>query len=285
MIALITSNVLNRAFQKEKAIGKGLKEYGIERVKGGKGTLSQKDRNIVFGLRGYAPPSELCLCFITGSAFFRDFQSRAGYIEGLASRGCNVRVLLANPNQSVVSSLWDADTETNGIPEAVVDYYYNLLITPSRAGSFLERTYTMLASSAFASGLDDEEHCKRVLRERLRENKDHIEQVRIIQTMLSEAAQKADHGGSISLHYYVDEYQMPIIMAKFDAGDKQPVQTLVWTNMNAPIRETIDSINIFALHSEDSTSGFADDVEKSFEYLWRAYPKEMLSAAPGETES
>lgn len=277
MIAFITGIVLNRAFQKEKAIGKSLKEYGIERVKTNKGTLSAQDCHVVFGLGGHAVPRELCLCFITGNAFFRDYERNAGYLASLAARGCRIRILLANPNQAKAAQLWDEQITSADVPDEVVEYYFRLLKGLYKTTSFIERTFLMLTYRMVENCIDDEESCKALLRRRLRETKDHVMHVRTAQQLLSAAAHKSDHGGSIELRYYIDEYQMPIIMAKTDATEKKPARTLVWTNMNAPIQETSDSINVFAVKNE-GTAGFVEDVEKSFEYLWRTYPQDAIAA-------
>lgn len=282
MIAFITGVVLNRAFQKEKAIGKSLKEYGIERVKTDKGTLSSRDCHVAFGLGGHAVPRELCLCFITGNAFFRDYERQAGYLSSLAARGCRIRILLANPYQAKVAQLWDRQKTSDDVPDKVVDYYYRLLMGLEQTTSFVERTFLMLTYRMVETCLDDAEMCKARLRDKLQKNKDHVTHVRTVQQMLSASAQKADHGGSIELRYYTDEYQMPIILAKMDAAGKKPSKTLVWTNINAPIKETSESINVFAA-KEEGAAGFVEDVEKSFEYLWRTYPREYIGAPDGES--
>lgn len=67
VISLLTGMVLNRSFKKEREIGKSLRKYDITAIKSErKGTLSESDYAVVFGLKNKPVPTQLCLSFLTG---------------------------------------------------------------------------------------------------------------------------------------------------------------------------------------------------------------------------
>lgn len=274
IIALVTGHVLNKIFLKERNMGKNLRECGIERVSASKGTLTARDREKLFGLNGNPVPTEVCLCFITGNAFFRDFQEQKHYIQDLTKQGCKVKVLLANPWNGEISSKSD---ETGIIKEeldSVTDYYYKIHSENLLATSFLEREYDMLISPILIEKTKDE--AKAELKKLLEKESDHNGQVKKVFALLREARKHSANGGDIELHYYTDEYQMPIILAKYNATPKKESKVMLWTNINAPIKETRESINVYAVKNINKKKDFVIDVENSFYYLCRKYPKNVL---------
>lgn len=66
---------------------------------------------------------------------------------------------------------------------------------------------------------------------------------------------------------------MPIIMCKTTDGNKPVVK--LWTNINAPIRETMSSINVAGEYvpSDGNKESFVKDTEATFEYMWNKYKK------------
>ena len=88
------------------------------------------------------------------------------------------------------------------------------------------------------------------------------------------AMKRAAKNGSIELRHYEDEYQMPIILVRTRAGkDNKEDSIFLWTNINAPIKETSESINVFCSSEVDEVNdkAFLSDVCTSFDYLWETY--------------
>lgn len=289
VIAVLTKFLLDQAFKDQRLIGKNLQKYGIHKVHAHKGgTLSKAGKDVCFGLNGKLMPSHLDLCFISGWGFFRDYEMKAGYLRRLVANGCQIRVLLANPDRGRFKDWKVEDYENPSKQETLLRYYTDLFEGREEAESFLERSYAMLLSKKvqrepFAPV--DSEVLKRHLR--VEEDKtvisdshgDHSFQVKYIQKLCHELARFADNGGKIELRFYEDEYQMPIIMATSytDAKSKKEYEETVylWTNMNAPIKETSESINIscYSPVDEIEDKAFVNDVQKTFEYLWNRYRK------------
>lgn len=285
MIALITKSALDRALRKEKEIGKRLKDYGVESVKSGDGKMLAAHVNLAFGLRGHQIPNEIDLCFITGRAFFRDFQQKTDYIGRAIDRGCSVRVLLANPYCGVLYEKWKdiiekGDLEslrTGAYVKDVAQHYYQMLTEgtdgPMRNAAFIERSDAMLIHSKIMGIIDDQVACLKTLEDVIGERGDHRYQVLQIERMLQELSERAERGGGhIEVRYYTDEYRLPVTLVRKNAKEMKAAVTLLWTNMNAAIRETTESINIFCKVKETETSAFVADIEETFEYLWNRYP-------------
>lgn len=290
VISLLTGMVLNRSFKKERDIGKSLRKYDITAIKSErKGTLSESDYAVVFGLKNKPVPTQLCLSFLTGFAFFRDFECKAKYLSGLVANGCQIRILLANPHEGYFADKpYEYFTTEQALQERV-DYYYDVFTGKAKEQCFAERSYTMLTYDKVKSYLDisawadeaTENNCKAGLRKQLtevlsidgRHNGDHVYQLRFIEQLVAKIAKHADNGGSIELRFYEDEYQMPIIMCKTTDGNKPVVK--LWTNINAPIRETMSSINVAGEYvpSDGNKESFVKDTEATFEYMWNKYKK------------
>lgn len=298
LIALITKNALDRALQKEKAIGKRLKSYGIENVKSGDGKMSRHHINLAFGLRGHTPPKGLDICFITGRAFFQDFQVNTDYIGRVVAQGCHVRVLLANPYDGYIykNTLWKDAIDDCSIAQwrmaqergetpdprylayidAVAQYYLEMLADHSsdafRNASFIERSDAMLLSSKIKAPSSHRAEYLKEIKNLLLKLGDHRTQVLCARQIL-ESIVKAHPkcSGKVELRCYADEYRMPITLVRKDATKKSEELTLLWTNINAAIRETTESINIFCKVKGDRDKTYISDMEKTFEYLWSCY--------------
>lgn len=287
LVAIITKILLDRAFKDQRLIGKNLQKYGIKKVKAHRGgTLSKSGRDITFGLNGKLAPQKLDLCFITGWGFFRDFQFRTDYLKSLLQRGCKIRVLLANPYRGKFKNFEVEDFEKEDNAKTIVKYYSNVLLHQEPAQSFLERSFAMLVSKKVKQSNDNlvdydllatylkVEKDKRILS---KSNGDHNFQVKYIEKICEQLNDFAQNGGNIELRFYEDEYQMPIIMATSytdDNGKKNNEETIyLWTNINAPIKETSESINVFCSVSSDDKQDktFINDVAESFDYLWNLY--------------
>ena len=60
-------------------------------------------------------------------------------------------------------------------------------------------------------------------------------------------------------------------MAKYKKEDKESFY--LWTNMNAPVKETTKSVNVFGQTSDENDATYVTDVIKSFDYLFNRYSK------------
>ena len=67
-------------------------------------------------------------------------------------------------------------------------------------------------------------------------------------------------------------------IAEYDYGESRRNKSFVmlWTNINAPVRETIQSINVLGMKDGNKDAGFVEDVSLSFDYLFNKYPKDYL---------
>lgn len=288
IISLLTGMVLNRSFKQEREMGKSLRNYDITRIKSErKGTLSPQDYDIVFGLHGTPAPMQLSLSFLTGFGFFRDFECKAKYLSSLISRGCQIRILVANPHKGHFAEMPYDYFTTNQALEERVNYYYDIFTGKKQEQCFAERSYSMLIYDKIKCYLDASQWLEgqakinndQQLRNKLKEllsidgqhNGDHIYQLRFLEQLVKEIRKNADNGGTIQIRFYEDEYQMPIILCKCSSGDKQTIN--LWTNINAPIRETMSSINVAGQYSSvsDKSESFVKDTEATFEYMWKKY--------------
>lgn len=281
IIFVLTKVLLDKTFKEQRSIGKNLQDYGIEKVRVNKGgTLSKNARDVVFGLNGKQYPTSMDLCFISGNGFFRDFQLKIGYIKKLLENNCKIRVLLANPYSGTFGETPLNRYADEQFQETLVNYYYDILTNEKRAASFLERAYVMLIKSKVQdkNGIKKDELRKllnvKFLKNGTTQNDgDHGFQVKHIESMCKELKKSGD----IELRFYEDEYQMPIILVKSYIDEKQKDKNeeniLLWTNINAPIRETSESINVFCKSDSDDLENkkFVNDVCNSFEYLWDTY--------------
>lgn len=291
LIALITKKFVDKAFQEQRLIGKNLQEYGIKKVSADKGgTLSKSARKVVFGLDGRLYPEKLDLCFISGHGFFRDYETKAGYLSDLVKNGCKIRVLLANPYRGKFKDWSEKKLSSPEYLDEIVDYYYSVVSNDIKAQCFLERSYAMLIKEKVLDENNSNKLSKEKLIKRLSFDPavgdccgDHIYQVKNIANMCKKINASAQKGGNIEIRFYEDEYQMPIIKATSFIDEKHysrnEEMVLLWTNVNAPIKETSESINVFCsvnINDENNTT-FISDVTKTFEYLWDLYDEKMTN--------
>lgn len=275
LIGFIVNKIVNKTLEKQKHIGENLSKYGINKVSANKGgTLNKHDQNVLFGKNGYPFPTEVKLCFLTGWSFFRDYRED---LKKLIENGTKIKILLGSPENARFTGCNIDDTEK--LLDEMTEYYAKAYEEKDPLKSFLERETIMLADDILTA--KDGKTVTDKMREKILKKDDefvgdHIYQIYVIADLLKELNRSARNGGNISLHYYLDEYQMPIIMAKYNAVKKTEAKTLLWTNMNAPIRETKESINVLCEMKESTDSYYVKDVEKSFDYLYTRYPEEKL---------
>ncbi|MBQ9145505.1 MAG: hypothetical protein IJX70_03480 [Clostridia bacterium] len=297
--AVLTALILDKAFKKSKRLGDSLVKSGIDNIEYASGKMSRSDRDKLFGLNGRPKPDEVSLCFLTGDNFFLD---NYRYISELQKSGCKIRVLLANPYDSPRAmiyfdshqgdfskekSLCSAEDKAH-LAELYCKYYaYNADETSKL--SYLERTYLMVSKDNIERIAQSEYNCSydtlsssekvAVWKKRIGATGDHITQVMIV-TKIVEALNK-NSTNQIELHYYRDEYRIPITLAKYkkstiskhrNRGDDY-TEYLLWTNMNAPVKETTKSVNVFGKTKDIYDSTYITDVVKTFNYLFDKYSK------------
>ena len=280
IIAFITGKLINKAFIKQKSIGSKLSTYGIDKVSIHAGTLRKNDVNVLFGLHGHPCPIEVKLCFITGNAFFRDYQKN---LEHLVENGTKIKVLLGDPNDAQFSKYYAESLSLDKHLDEITDYYMSVYDGNVQPKTFLEREFIMLSYNKLKAfmGLPDRDNFRQELRSLISKNGDEVYQVFKAAKRLEEINTHACNGGGIEVHYYNDEYQMPIIMAKYlgqnQKKEKSFGKTLLWTNMNAPIKETSESVNIHCVRKEDEEAPYVDDTELSFDYLFELYKNTKIN--------
>ncbi len=286
IIAYITKNAFDRILQKEKAIGKRLKDYGIESVKSSDGKMTPDHEHIAFGQRGYDKPTEMDLCFITGRMFFQNFQfkNNINYIGELVQNDCRVRVLLVNPYDGIIYKKFKKHIDNGDLDflkqdtyiNVVADFYYKIIVKNDpyllKNSSFIERTEAMLLRSMVKPNENSKEKCIKIIKNHISEYGDFRYQVLYNKIGLEKLNERASTYGSIEVRFYADEYRMPITLVKKNANKNKEATTFLWTNMNAATRETTDSINIFFKVKESKRSELVDDIEETFRCLWNRYP-------------
>lgn len=290
--AAVTSWMLDKAFRKSKYLGDSIKKAGIEKIDYTSGKMTQKDRNILFGLKGNRMPKELKLCFITGDNFCKDnFEALAK----LAEEGCTIKMLIGNPNScpraeeyfkkfSENSQLEDLRC-SDADKDALADLYVQLNeLRGEELGkrSYLERTYLMVSKELIKNralemfgekyeNLSDEQK-KKVWYARISANGDHVMQAVLVTRILGLVRKRAKNGGKVELRYYHDEYRIPITLAEYYAeGEDKENKLMLWTNMNAPVKETTKSVNVFGVDKFEEGATYVNDVNSSFEYLFDKY--------------
>lgn len=288
--ALFTAWFLDKAFQKSKHLGDSLVKSGIDNVEYASGKMSKKDRSKFFGLDGKIKPNEICLCFLTGDNFFLDYYN---YILDLVDNNTLVKVLIANPFDSDRSKKYletypaefsrEESLCKSEDRQKLAEYYFYLNELNAEELSkvaYLERTFLMVSKEILEkiaeekygrsySFLDDFEKLE-VWKNRIGKTGDHIMQVMIV-TKIVESINKKSQGSKIQLFYYKDEYRIPITLAKYEKNDR--IDYLLWTNMNAPVKETTKSVNVFGKSSNDGDATYITDVVNTFDYLFDKYSK------------
>jgi hypothetical protein len=286
--ALLAAFFLDKAFKKSKNLGDSLVKSGIDHIEYVSGKMNKRDRSILFGLNHREKPIEVCLCFITGDNFFLDYYE---YLLDLLDNQCKIKILLANPFDSKrydeylkkYPSKFDRDTSLcqKSDKEKLAALYYDYSAFDKDAHnklSYLERTYLMVSKEVIERISEEkyrrpysilEEHEKQnVWLDRISNTGDHVMQVALV-TKIIESLNEKSTGTKIELAYYKDEYRIPIILSKYKKAYE--IETLLWTNMNAPVKETTRSVNVFGKTNDNNDATYVTDVVKSFDYLFSRY--------------
>lgn len=279
LIGIITSLVLNNSFKKSKALGDRLRKVGIEEIKVTDGRLNSKSRRMLFAKDKEDIPYELDLFFITGIGFFNDYYDK---LIHLVENGTKIKVLIESPYKSVC---YNEDTIkyvdgiekfpiANNLPEdlynkitkiytdldtCIGEKYQNL--------SYVDKTFLLLMKGS-EDKVDKKYGC-------------HSLEVLLVTKMLQEINKHAKSKNKIELHYYEDDYRIPITLGKFKAkGSKKTVDyNILWTNINSPIQETSkrNSINVQAKYEdENDKKNYAFDVGMFFDYIFEKYPTNII---------
>ena len=288
--ALLTAWFLNNAFKKSKHLGDSLVKSGIDKIEYSSGKMPKADRAKLFGLNGKKMPNELRLCFLTGDNFFLDYYE---YLLNLLNNNCQVKVLIANP--------FDSDRAKNYLANYPAEFsrehslcsakdksdlakryykYYSYNAEQMSKLAYLERTFLMvskenidrIAENKFGRPYEilEEAEKQSVWMDRIGKTGDHVMQTLIV-TKIVESLNAKSTGSKISLHYYKDEYRIPITLAVYKSKEKD--EYLLWTNMNAPVKETTKSVNVFGKSNDSNDATYVTDVLKSFNYLYDKYSK------------
>lgn len=294
ILAFITKVVIDKSLRKSKSIGDGLTKVGIEKVEVKNGKMSISDQNVLFGRNGKQKPAKLKLCFLTGVNFFFDYQDD---LRRLVESGTKVQVLLFSPFSHPMYKEYEKRLESydlkkcifpHDLREEIIDRSirnWELSGDALAALSYPEREFLMLSAAHFKKLLkgrkyeqltDEEKHD--IWDERLNIYGSDITETILTVKLLKEVNSHSKNGGGVELHFYTDEYQMPITIAEYDYGESRRSKSFVmlWTNINAPVRETIQSINVLGMKDGNKDAGFVEDVSLSFNYLFNKYPKDYL---------
>lgn len=292
--AVITSWLLDRAFRKSRDLGESLKKVGIEKIDYSSGTMKRKDRNILFGERGNPKPNELKICFITGDNFCKDnFEN----LINLVKNGRTIKALIGNPkdcdrseeyfkrfSEKKFEDLHCTDEDKDKLATLYVKYN-ELHGDELRKLCYLERTYLMVSKDIIErksklkylrpyKNLNLEEK-KQIWVERISSTGDHVMQAVLVTRMFDLINAESENGGKADLRYYHDEYRIPIILAEFYCDCKSNENKLMlWSNINAPVRETTKSINVFGVDKCEEDPTYVNDINYTFEYLFEKYPSQ-----------
>ena len=294
VLAVITKIVIDKSLRKSKSIGDGLTKVGIEKVEVKSGRMSISDQNVLFGRNGKQKPTKLKLCFLTGVNFFYDYQED---LRNLVASGTKIQVLLFSPFSHPCYEEYKKDLENYDIHKCIFPtelrekiitrnmHSWELRGDDLAKLSYAEREFLMLSAAHFKKLLNGRQYEqlteleKRDLwNKRLNIYGSDITETIVTMKVLKEINTHASNGGGIELHFYTDEYQMPITLAEYDYGESRKNRSFVmlWTNMNAPVRETIKSINVLGMKDGNADASFVEDVSLSFDYLFNKYPKDYL---------
>ena len=293
-VAMITSWLLNKAFRKSKYLGESIGKAGIQKIDYSSGKMTKKDRNILFGLKGNPMPTELKICFITGDNFCKD---NFGELANLVQNGRTIKALIGNPcpcerskeyfekfsPDLPIKDLFCSEDDKKKLAQLYTELN-ELNGDKLRERSYLERTYLMVSKDIIYRKAREKyaprtyndltkEEKQSIWMERISSTGDHVMQAVLVTRMLQAVNRFSDNGGKVELHYYHDEYRIPITLAEYDVDAKNKENKLMlWTNMNAPVRETIKSVNVFGVDISNEKATYVNDVNCTFDYLLEKYP-------------
>lgn len=291
--AAITSWMLDKAFRKSKYLGDSISKAGIEKIDYTSGRMTQKDRNILFGLKGNQMPNELKLCFITGDNFFKD---NFDNLVNLVKNGRIIKVLIGNPNlckhaenyfkefssDHSLDELHCSDDDKEKLANIYLELN-ELHGDDLRKLSYLERTYLMVSKDIIDRKVKEKyvnlkyselsnDKKKEIWIDRISSTGDHVMQAVLVTRMIEKINKESVNGGKIELRYYHDEYRIPITLAEYYAdGAHKEGKMMLWTNMNAPVRETTKSVNVFGIDNFEEDATYVNDVKCTFDYLFEKY--------------
>ena len=290
--ALLAAFFLDKAFKRSKKLGDSLVKSGIDKVEYASGKMNERDKAILFGLNKRQKPVSLSLCFLTGDNFFLDYYHQ---IQGLLDNNCTIKVLIASPHDAPRyepylekypktyerdQSFFDESYKTE-----LANLYYKYYELKGRALNklcYLERTYLMVSSQILNSIAQkkfdaayetlNQNQKLAVWTDRFSKTGDHLMQIILVKRII-ESLNKHSKGSKIQLNYYKDEYRIPIILAEYHEDLED--QYYLWTNMNAPVKETTKSVNVFGKTTTSTEEvSYVTDVRKSFDYLFEKYSRE-----------
>ena len=151
--------------------------------------------------------------------------------------------------------------------------------------SYAERNSIMLSSAYFNESLkgksyeqlSDQEKYE-LWNKQIHAYGNDVTEAIIVMKLLQEIDKESKDGGGIELHFYVDEYQIPITLAEYDYGEGRNRKSYIklWTNISAPVKEAIESVNVLGIKEGNKEASFIEDMNLSFDYLVKKYPKDFL---------
>jgi len=290
--AALAAFFLNKAFKRSKKLGDSLVKSGIDKVEYASGKMNDRDKAILFGLNKRQKPVSLSLCFLTGDNFFLDYYHQ---LQGLLDNNCTIKVLIASPHDAPrykpylekYPKTYERDKnffdDTYKTELANLYYKYNELKgSELNKLCYLERTYLMVSSQILNSKAQTKYDTSyetlnmnqkiAIWNDRLSKTGDHLMQIILVQRII-ESLNNHSKGSKIELKHYKDEYRIPIILAEYH-GDSED-EYYLWTNMNAPVKETTKSVNVFGKTTTTSeAASYVSDVKKSFDYLFEKYNRQ-----------
>lgn len=266
LIAAISIMILDKAFSSSRSVGRRLRKQGIVKVTDS-GYMNTFEINKVFGLHSNSP-YQLWLFFLTGREFFDHFEREMGYISQLAEKGCEIRILLCNPDHCSTASLWTcpdySETMPKTVPCSVKNYYMDILKNKKQFGSFLERQFALNNSDSCTSSIED--------------TGDYYYEIKHVQELLRKTVHNLSYNrNKISLRLYEDEFRSSLLLAKF-----LDVETYEFahTTLNAPVRIATNSISITMEKADGEQAVYLDDLEGTFSYLWDMYASTEVTLYP-----
>ncbi len=265
--AFITSMVANKVF-KSTRLSNNLGHYGIKYVGShGNARLRRQDIAKLFGIMSEIKPTELCFFYITGNLFFNDYLEK--YIVPLAQKGCHVKILVADYRNS---RFVNEDGELVASNEEMISYYRKVISGVEKGGSFLDRSTALLGNRGLFGA-----YSSTAFIEKRNHVKQAIEISRLIKRVNAENEKKLFYH-KIEVRYYLDEYRIPLTIAKYKDGN---VLTRVWTNLANPIQEAVESINVYAEQTkfdyDNESAAFVINSVASFDYVWKRYENTSMT--------
>ena len=295
LIAIITKividKILDKSFMRIQKVGKGLQNAGIESVSSDNGKMSKRDVYVLFGKGPQPRPSTIKLCFISGCNFINDYFDEL--IEAVKN-GTNIEVLILDPSKAELFDYFRGkyerkvytknDEEDIAVLAGRFDKIYNRKIGYADL-PYCEKCDLLTLTHEFENLRQSSENPENTLEIWAKIVSKHkfsyaaAEAIFVKNILLEILKQKEENGwtGNVELHYYRDEYRIPITIAEYPYDKKnQAPYYLLWTNMNSPVKHTIESINVRGKYAVDEEPNFVSDMNSYFDYLMAKYPQDQL---------